>query len=66
MIHTRDDTQRNRKWIDVGNIDYRLHTSIPLFWLKREWVGNPKQVSEFIYPGDTVSVYYMLDKARAA
>jgi peptide/nickel transport system substrate-binding protein len=66
MIKELDADKRAALWKQVGNLDYDMHTSIPLFWLKTEAVADPKVVSAFDYPGNTATLFALLAYVKAA
>jgi ABC-type transport system substrate-binding protein len=66
FIKTLDNTQHDALWKQVGDLDYRLHTSVPLFWLKQEVVGDPKVIGAFDYPGNMMFFYTLLWNVKAA
>jgi ABC-type transport system substrate-binding protein len=66
MIKTLDDGARSAQWKQVGNLDYDLHTAVPLFWLKQEVIADPKVVADFQYPGNLIFPFSLLWAVKAA
>jgi peptide/nickel transport system substrate-binding protein len=66
MLKELDDAKRTELWKQVGDLDYQLHTAIPLFWLKQELVADPKVVAGFDFPGNLANPYSMLWNVKAA
>jgi peptide/nickel transport system substrate-binding protein len=66
MVKTLDEGARADQWKQVGNIDFDLHTSVPLFWLRQEVIGDPKVVASFEYPGNLIYQFTFLWNVKAA
>jgi ABC-type transport system substrate-binding protein len=66
MIKTLDESARADQWKQVGNLDYDLHSSIPLFWLKQEVIADPKVIAAFDYPGNLIFPFTLLWNVKAA
>jgi peptide/nickel transport system substrate-binding protein len=65
-VRTIDDDTRDNLLREAGDISYRQHFYVPLFWSRYEVVGDPKVVSSFTFPGVSAAFYTFLNGARAA
>jgi ABC-type transport system substrate-binding protein len=61
-----DDAKRNLLWKQVGDLDYSQHSAIPLLWLRQEYVGDPKVIGAFDFPGNINNPYNSLWAVKAA
>jgi ABC-type transport system substrate-binding protein len=65
-IRTIDDDKRSDLLREAGDITYRQHFYVPLFWLRNEVVGDPKVVSAFTFPGVSAAYFSFLNGVKAA
>ena len=50
----------------MGDLDFSQHQVVPLFWLSQEYVGDPKVISSFGFPGTSANAYPLLWNVKAA
>jgi ABC-type transport system substrate-binding protein len=61
-----DENRRAQLWRDVGDIDYDLHTHIPLFWLRTSYLGNPNVIGSYTFPGNLGAFFTHVEHIKAA
>jgi peptide/nickel transport system substrate-binding protein len=61
-----DENLRAKLWREVGDIDYGLHTHVPLFWLKTSYLGNPSVISSYTFPGNLGAFFTHFEHIKAA
>ena len=63
---TVDDAKRAQLWTQYGNIIYKEHRYVPLFWLPVEAVVDPKVVGDWTFPGSISGNWTHVENIKAA
>jgi peptide/nickel transport system substrate-binding protein len=66
ITEVTDDAKRTQAWKDLGDVDFGLHTHIPLFWLRIGFAGNPKVISSYTFPGNLGSFVTHYENIKSA
>lgn len=62
---TVDDAKRAQLWTEYGNIIYKEHRYVPLFWLPVEAVVDPKVVADWTFPGSISGNWTHIEAIKA-
>ena len=66
QIYATFDKQKQAElWSKLGDVLFKNHHVIPLFWLPAELIINPQFVAAWPYPGSVSRVFSHFDLIKA-
>ena len=66
LLDEMDVSKHGPLFRELGDVSYKLHSNIPLFWLPAEAVIAPKVVADWVWPSSISGTWTHIEAMKAA
>jgi len=66
LRNTIDEAKQEELYRQIGDVSYKAHLEVPLFWLPAQAVVNPRFISDYVFPGSITGTWTHVQNIKQA